>query len=358
MPSFDEITRRWKERVEGSRELEIAEVDEEESLGPFASRIYGWEYERAQALLRSLLRTYRNKTLSQALPGEIVSTSHGSCFHLHAERQGPFFNFDAEKTRELLISDVKLLYGIGDVTEEMLKRQGVSSIEDLGDHPLWATSAKEFLHLIESGDLLTLQEWLWRWLPKSHPKAFSLAGLCDVRDFLIFDIETLGLFGRPIVLLGLAQLQGETMSVHQYLLRDLSDEPAALTAFCQHITARTALITFNGRSFDLPYLQERLGYYGLERVPDLVHFDMLHFARRQWRSHFQDCTLTTLERELFGHIRRDDVPSALVPDFYDAYLNRKNVGPLIPIVQHNQQDILTLATLFSDLSQRWEHGNW
>lgn len=358
VPSFDDITRRWKERVERGREYEIIEEGEEVS-GPYVdSRVYGREYDRAQALLRSLLRRYQDKTLSEALPGEVVTNPQGSCFHLNVEYQGEFSNFHTEKTREILLSDLKLLYGIGDITEEALKKQGMFSIEDLRDHPVWGTSAEAFLQLWETADATALQEWLWRWLPKSHPEALSLAGLYDRRDFLIIDIETMGLFGRPIILIGLARPQGETITVHQYLLRDLSDEPAALIEFCEQITDHTALMTYNGRSFDLPYLEERLGYYELEPLPELVHFDILHFARRQWRGHFQDCRLTTLEREIFGHTRKDDVPSALVPEFYDTYLREGNVGPLVPIIQHNQQDILTLARLFSDLCQRWGHGDW
>ncbi len=47
--------------------------------------------------------------------------------------------------------------------------------------------------------------------------------------------------------------------------------------------------------------------------------------------------------------RINDVPSSLVPEFYKTYLQTGNIGPLIPIVEHNQQDIITLALILSQL---------
>ena len=357
MPSFDEITRRWKERVVRAKEYEVVE-GEEESDSYLESRVYGREYERAQVLLRSLLKKYEKASLPDALAGVITHNSYGSCFHIEQAYDGSLNNFHIDRTQEILLSDLKLLYGIGEVTETHLKNEGISSISDLNGHPVWGQSAEKFLQLLESGDTVSLQEWLWRWLPKSDPKALSLAGFHDPHDFCIFDIETMGIFGRPIILIGLACPLGETIVIHQYLVRELADEPAVLAEFCSQVTDRTALISYNGRAFDHPYIQERLEFYGQGDLQKCAHFDILHFARREWRNRFTDCKLTTLERELFGHFRKGDVPSALVPEFYDTYLKTGNVGPLVPIIQHNRQDVITLANIFSELCRRWGNGDW
>jgi len=34
-------------------------------------------------------------------------------------------------------------------------------------------------------------------------------------------------------------------------------------------------------------------------------------------------------------------------------LRTKNVGPLVPIVEHNKQDLLSLGSLFSKLFEEW-----
>jgi len=87
---------------------------------------------------------------------------------------------------------------------------------------------------------------------------------------------------------------------------------------------------------------------------DNPHFDILHFSRRAWKEKLPNCRLTTLEKFLFGTERKDDISSALVPEFYETYLRTKNVGPLIPIIEHNRQDLITLANVFSRLHKQWQ----
>ena len=138
--------------------------------------------------------------------------------------------------------------------------------------------------------------------------------------------------------------------VHQYLVRDIPEEEAALIATCEHLAGDSpALVTFNGKSFDLPYIKDRLAYYGM-RIPESIpHYDVLHFSRRQWRDQFPSLRLSALESEVFGISREDDVPGQMVPEFYETYLRTGNCGPLVPIVEHNRQDVLSLAMLFSHL---------
>jgi len=54
----------------------------------------------------------------------------------------------------------------------------------------------------------------------------------------------------------------------------------------------------------------------------------------------------TLEQRLFCIHREQDVPSMMVPEFYEAFLTSQNPGPLIPVVEHNCQDLVSLARLF------------
>jgi hypothetical protein len=81
-----------------------------------------------------------------------------------------------------------------------------------------------------------------------------------------------------------------------------------------------------------------------------AHFDVLHFARRKWRYETPDCRLHTLQEFLLG-AREADIPSALVPEFYETYLRTHNVGPLLAIVEHNRQDLIGLAHIFSKVCE-------
>jgi uncharacterized protein YprB with RNaseH-like and TPR domain len=85
-------------------------------------------------------------------------------------------------------------------------------------------------------------------------------------------------------------------------------------------------------------------------------FDVLHFSRRRWRGQIPSMRLGVLEKEVLGIQRRDDIPGQMVPEFYETYLSTKNCGPLVPVVEHNRQDVVSLAMLFFRLLEDFYGG--
>jgi len=346
---LDRIGRRWEEEIRKLKDYKIVEKGASES---FATKyVYKSEYSHAMALKVRLMREHWKKPLEAAIPGQTISNDYGSCYYIQSESNFPFQKLDFEKSRQAIFSNLKLIYGIGEIRETELKRKGYNSIDDLTHHPSWGELAKRFVHIFESKNTISLQNELWHWLPKSHPLLLHLAVLHEPEDFVIFDVESMGLFERPIILVGIAKPKANKIIVHQYLVRDIADEPSALYEFTSHLGNNTALVTFNGRAFDVPYVEARLNFYGMGIMIDKPHFDMLHFARRTWRERLPDCRLVTIEDHIMRTKRENDIPSALVPDFYTTYLRTKNVGPLIPIIEHNRDDLVTLACVFSKLCE-------
>jgi uncharacterized protein YprB with RNaseH-like and TPR domain len=227
--------------------------------------------------------------------------------------------------------------------------RGYRSIADLSRHPRYRGHAREFLEICERGDVVGMLSWLMGRGRRSQRQVLDTADLISTDDLLFLDIETLGLFSRPIILLGIGLIRRGKLEIRQYLLRDIEEEPAALAAVLASARDEGALVTYNGKCFDIPYLQERAVYYGLPVKAGLPHYDLLHFARRRLRPDVPDCRLTTLEWHIFSLRRTDDVPSQLVPEFYAAYLATGNPGPLVPVVSHNWQDVVSLARLFQFL---------
>jgi uncharacterized protein len=341
------------QRIAHSKEYEVVSEKEEQ---PKASAVESWiwssEYDEALKLEKELAARYKGKDLEEAIAGKIVSNEQGECYAISASCTSNFKTSTYEESRHHLISDLKVLQGIGPARERTLKDQGYATIEDLENHPLWKKPAQNFMKLINKKEVASTQKWLWQRLPKSHPLLHYLAGFCQEQDFAIVDIETLGLSERPIILLGIAKPAVDHVCTSQFLLRDIQDEPGAIWALISQLEPNTSLITFNGRSFDIPYIKQRLAYYGLDAVLDNPHFDLLHFTRRALRSKLTDCKLDTVE-EYMGIKREINIPGALVPHFYGTYLRTKNPGPLVAIVEHNKQDLLTLGTLFSKLYEEW-----
>jgi hypothetical protein len=182
------------------------------------------------------------------------------------------------------------------------------------------------------------------------PRALLDAGVAPDRPGTVFlDTETTGLAGGTgtyVFLVGLATWHDGGLRVTQYFLGDLGAEAAFLHAVRGGLEAARELVTFNGRTFDLPLLETR---YLLARAPwwgeALAHLDLYPVARALWRGHAADCRLTTLEAALLGLDRGDDLPGALMPQLYFRYLRSGDVGPLPRIFAHNRWDLVALAAL-------------
>jgi uncharacterized protein len=167
---------------------------------------------------------------------------------------------------------------------------------------------------------------------------------------VFLDTETTGLAGGTgtyVFLVGLATWTAPgTLSVTQYFLGDLGAEAAFLHAVREAVMDARELVTFNGRTFDLPLLETR---YLLARArwwgADLPHQDLYPVARALWRGRAVDCRLATLEGALLGLDRGDDLPGPLVPQVYFRYLRTGDGGALPRIFQHNCWDLIALASL-------------
>ena len=152
--------------------------------------------------------------------------------------------------------------------------------------------------------------------------------------------------GTYVFLVGLGAWTGATLTVTQYFLGDLDGEPALLHAVAQAVAEAGQLVTFNGRTFDLPlletrYLLARAGWWGLgSGAPGPLPGRAGPLAGRA-----ADCRLTTLEGALLGLDRGDDLPGALVPQVYFRYLRTRDPGALPRVFAHNRWDLVALAGL-------------
>ncbi|MDE3179858.1 MAG: ribonuclease H-like domain-containing protein [Acidobacteriota bacterium] len=173
--------------------------------------------------------------------------------------------------------------------------------------------------------------------------------LPDPARLLYLDTETTGLAGGTgtcAFLIGIGMIRGADFVVEQFFLRDYEEEKAVLSALADILQNYDGLVTFNGKTFDVPLLETR---YTLCRLRPpfarLVHLDLLHPARRLWKLRLESCRLTHLEEHILGISRKGDVPGSDIPGIYFDYLRTGEARDLQPVFFHNAMDIVTLAAL-------------
>lgn len=169
------------------------------------------------------------------------------------------------------------------------------------------------------------------------------------------DTETTGLAGGTgtcAFLIGIGTVEGMQFVVRQYFLRDYPEEKAILHALAEVLNSYAGLVTYNGKTFDVPLLETR---YALARLKSpfgrLLHVDALHPSRRLWRLRLESCRLTDLERAVLGIEREGDVAGSEIPGIYFDYLRTGDARGLQPVFYHNALDIMTLAAVTVELAR-------
>lgn len=176
----------------------------------------------------------------------------------------------------------------------------------------------------------------------------GLAG-CDPGGALYLDTETTGLAGGAgtvAFLVGLAFWDEGGLVLEQLLVRALGEEAPMLARVKERIERASMLVTFNGKSFDMPLLRTRFVMARMQAPPSPPHLDLLHVARRiHGKSVRQGCRLVALEREVLGFERVDDIEGGDVAACYLHFLRTADGRSLMGVVEHNAWDVVAMAAL-------------
>ena len=173
------------------------------------------------------------------------------------------------------------------------------------------------------------------------------------QGWLFLDTETTGLAGGTgtlVFLFGAVALHDNAFVLRQWLLTRFSGEPALMHEIRQALAACGLIISFNGKSFDMPLIRTRYRMQGQtldER--HLTHLDLLHPARSAFAKRWPDVRLQTAERRLCAYQRDDDLPGSEAPAAFTRWLRHGEGDGLVRVMQHHRDDVLSLVTLCAAL---------
>lgn len=230
--------------------------------------------------------------------------------------------------------------------------------ESLGGRPLDAGGACIVIDRVWEAD-----DWHGRRAVRSFvPRPDAPIALFDPRTarapewskrIVFFDLETTGLSGGAgtlAFLAGCGWFEGESFRVRQFFLSSPAGEQAMLDALAKIFDEASLLVTFNGKSFDVPLMETRWAFHRVDAASDgLPHFDMLPPSRRLWgqRDGTEDgvagCRLSELERSILGFHRVGDVPGFEIPTRYFHFLRTGDGAAIAGVLDHNRHDIVSLA---------------
>ena len=153
--------------------------------------------------------------------------------------------------------------------------------------------------------------------------------------------------------------------IRQIFMRNPAEELALLHELADELAGKRMVVTFNGRSFDLPLMRTRMRY-NRPFLPESVlqtplldrsaaHLDLLLPARRLWRRRLQSCKLAHLEEAILHHERSEaDVPGYLIPQLYTDYVRSGDPREMERVFYHNREDIVSMVSLATQLTQAFD----
>jgi uncharacterized protein YprB with RNaseH-like and TPR domain len=189
-------------------------------------------------------------------------------------------------------------------------------------------------------------------LPPGAVALHELPGMQEhaAADWVYIDTETTGLsggVGNLAFMVGAARIGADArLQLRQWLIPGFAAEATMLRQVTQWVGDGAVLVSYNGKSFDVPVLQARLRLHRIdEALSRAPHLDLVYPVRRAFRHFWPDCRLQTSERRLLDIERIDDLPGAAAPRAWVDWLRLGQAAGVIGVQEHNAQDVISLALL-------------
>ena len=197
----------------------------------------------------------------------------------------------------------------------------------------------------EDDPLAFIRQWAGLPSAMNHP----------IENYVFLDTETSGLAGGTgtfVFLIGLGYLTELGFHMVQLFMREPGQEAALLAGLSQYLAPFKTIVTFNGKSFDVPMLNTRHVLNGFTTpFTELSHIDLLPLARRLWRNRLPSRALKDLEVDILGMARtEEEVPGWIIPELYYEYLRSGDARPLGGVFYHNAQDVVSLGKLLDHVA--------
>ncbi len=173
----------------------------------------------------------------------------------------------------------------------------------------------------------------------------------------VIDIETTGLSPQnsSVVLIGFATFDKNHIYFNQLFAEDLSEEKELILEASKMLSATDGFISFNGHSFDIPFLKKRASWHQVD-FPILENYNLDLYrvvkSHSPLSSHLPNLKQKTLENYMgLWKYRKDEIHGGESVSLYFDYLLEKKDEYLKTILLHNKDDILNLHRLIKIVEQ-------
>ncbi len=183
------------------------------------------------------------------------------------------------------------------------------------------------------------------------PMRFYFEGL----RYGVLDIETTGLSPqRNKLILGGLLYEDESrggLALEQFFAKQRTEEPEVVQAYIEALSRLDCVFTYNGASFDMPFILKRAEIHGIEVKGKLpVNIDLYNIIDRYsaLRSVLPNLRQKTVEEYCgIADARKDEISGADSVKLYNRFCETEREDLAQKILLHNADDIVQLSKLLS-----------
>lgn len=306
-----------------------------------------------------LVEEHKGKSLEDLYKNQRIIKNHmGEFIEFYWELEDIPYDMNLNKTRKKLLNNLKAVNFIGDYIEQKLKQRGIKTLTDLKFNLNFSRAATQILTLIQNKDYKNLTK-------NRYVTDLDVSFCFKLEDFLFLDIETLGIIDSPVIIVGVGYFKKGNFIINIFFTRKLEDEIAVY----EHLKTEVfpyfkCFVTYNGKTFDIPYLANRFLYFFDENPmisqddppyeknnTKFHHIDLYHHCRRLFKDKFSIFSLTNMEENLLNLTRENNLPSNLVGLCYRKYNENAEtyIGLIKEIIEHNFYDVYSMPLILRAL---------
>ncbi len=307
-------------------------------------------------LNRFKVKKQDKKDISQInIPSEIISKNSTEYLLSTSFYPDTIILPDFEFFKNNFINTLELIYGIREKKSINLNKKGIMNLLDAGKIDCFKEEVENILFSLDS-NFENLKSRLETRFSHSHKLFFMLLSYFKKEDLVFIDIETKELFFESVIITtGLGYFENEKFIIKQFTILNDAAEFEILYDIVKYLKNKKAFITFNGKTFDIPFIENRLSYYSIDHknFEHFFNFDLLHFSKRAFKNESNSFSLKDIEKNILNKKRKNDISSEQVEIYYSNYLKTGNLKYLNPIIYHNNEDIKGMYFLLKKICEKW-----
>lgn len=169
----------------------------------------------------------------------------------------------------------------------------------------------------------------------------------------VLDIETTGLdpSRNKFILGGLLDMESRTL--HQYFAETRGEEEEALRAFAARVAGLDMVITYNGRHFDMPFINRRMKNFAMGSCSpyDLDIYLILN-GHSPIKKFLPNLKQKSVENYMgLWQTRTDEISGLESVELYNSYEKSGDENMARKILLHNSDDVIQLTRLLTVLNK-------